>query len=94
VLATSPPIAANLAPASPVSLLVNVAPARELWVMPSLLSRSESVVRRFCQDHQLRLGQVHEVDYPGVPGQVVLRQYPAAGSPLARTDIITIWVSR
>jgi serine/threonine-protein kinase len=94
ILATEPPIGSEVAPATAVNLLVNVAPEHGLWVMPSLLSRSRDEVRRFCRANQLRLGQIHEVGYPGLPSGLVLRQYPPAGSPLSRGDIITIWVSR
>jgi serine/threonine-protein kinase len=94
VLATEPPIGTEVAPTTEVNLLVNVAPVRELWVMPSLLSRSRDEVRRFCRASQLRLGQVHEVSYPGLGSGLVLRQYPPAGSPLSRGDIVAIWVSR
>jgi serine/threonine-protein kinase len=94
IIATDPSIGATVAPATEISLLVNVAPAFDVWVMPSLLSRTRNHVRGFCRSHQLRLGQVHEVDYPGLPSGVVLRQYPPAGSPVSRSDIITIWVSQ
>jgi serine/threonine-protein kinase len=94
VLATEPPIGAQVAPETDIDLLVNLSPRRELWVMPSLLSHSRDTVRRFCRTNQLRLGQVHEVGYPGLPAGLVLRQYPPAGSPLERGDIITVWVSR
>jgi serine/threonine-protein kinase len=94
ILATEPPIGNEAAPNSEINLLVNVAPERELWVMPSLLSRSRDAIRSFCRNHQLRLGQIHEVSYPGLPPGLVLRQYPPAGSPLSRSDIVTIWVSK
>ncbi len=60
--------------------------------MPSLVSKNRNAVRNLCLDHQLRLGQIHEVNYPGFPAGVVIRQSPPAGSPLSRSDIITIWV--
>jgi len=94
VVATDPAIGSDVVPDTEVHLLVNVTPRRELWVMPSLLSRSLQSVRRFCRQHRLRLGQVHDVVYPGVPIETVLRQYPPAGSPLSRSDIITVWVSQ
>jgi len=94
VVATDPAIGADVVPDTEVHLLVNVTPRRELWVMPSLLSRSLQSVRRFCRRNRLRLGQVHDVVYPGVPTATVLRQYPPAGSPLSRSDIITVWVSQ
>ncbi len=94
VVASEPMEGDLVAPGSTVRLLVNATPAQPAWVMPSLLSRSRLAVEGFCRRHGLRLGQVHEVAYPGLPGDLVLRQYPPAGSPLTRTDIITVWVSR
>jgi serine/threonine-protein kinase len=94
IVATDPAIGHQAAPDSEINLLVNVTPRLELWVMPSLLSRSRDTIRRFCRVNQVRLGQIHEVAYPGLPSGLVLRQYPPAGSPLSRSDIITIWVSR
>lgn len=94
VLATDPPQGTSVAPEAEVRLLVNSAPDRQLWVMPSLLSLRVDTVNRFCRRNHLRLGQTHEVDYPGLPSGVILRQYPAAGSPLSRSDIITVWASR
>ena len=94
VVATDPPAGTEVPPDHPVALLVNVTPARELWVMPSLLTRTVDAVRGFCRVHRLRLGQVHEVAYPGLPSGVVLRQYPPAGAPLSRSDIVTVWISQ
>jgi serine/threonine-protein kinase len=94
VIATGPPVATEMPPGTDVDLLVNQTPQRELWVMPSLLSRSLASTRRFCRDSGFRLGQIHEVAYPGVARGMVLRQYPPAGSPLSRSDIISVWVSR
>lgn len=93
VLASEPAVGTAVAPGAEVRLLVNTTPQRDLWVMPSLVSRSVGVVRRFCRSNHLRLGHVHEVPYPGLPQGIVLRQYPPAGSPLSRSDIITVWAS-
>jgi serine/threonine-protein kinase len=94
VLATNPPVGHLTAPDTEIDLLVNVAGNEPMWVMPSLLSRSKTAVRNLCLDHSLRLGQVHEVSYPGLPAELVIRQYPPAGAPLSRNDIITIWVAK
>jgi len=94
VRASSPEAGTGVAPGTSVDLLMNHTPARPLWVMPSLLSRSQGSVRRFAAAHRLRIGRVHEVEYPGLPTGIVLRQYPPAGSPISRSDIITLWVSR
>ncbi len=94
VLAVSPPVGTRLAPGSTVDLLVNVQPRRIQWVTPRFLGLAVGRVRTFCRTRALRMGQVHEVAYPGVPPGIVLRQYPPAGSPLSRSDIISLWVSR
>jgi len=94
VIATGPPVATEVPPGTEVDILVNTNPHLDLWVMPSLLSRNVGAIRRFCSAHGLRLGQVHEVTYPGLSSGMVLRQYPPAGSPLSRSDIISVWVSQ
>jgi len=94
VIATGPPVGQEVAPMIPVDLLVNTVPRRQLWVMPSLVSQPMERVERFCRTNRLRLGQAREVEYPGIPSGVVLRQYPPAGSAVAPSEIITVWVSR
>jgi len=94
VIATGPPVGAKVPPMVPVDLLVNSTPAREQWVMPSLVTQRVARVESFCRANRLRLGRAREVTYPGIPAGVVLRQYPPAGSPVAPSEIITVWVSR
>ncbi len=94
VLETNPAIDSTVPPGTEVDLLTNRSPAQSLWVMPSLLSQHLTAVRRFCGQHRFRVGRIHEVDYPGIASGRVLRQYPPAGSPFSRSDIITLWISR
>lgn len=94
IIATGPPVHTEVPPGTKIDLLINSSPHDILWVMPSLMSRNISVVRRFCTARGLRLGQIHEVVYPGLSSGLVLRQYPPAGSPLSRSDIISVWVSQ
>lgn len=94
VIATGPQVGQAVAPQSRVDILINAAPAAPMWVMPSLVSQPLSQVERLCRANRLRLGRARDVDYPGLPGGIVLRQYPPAGAPVAASDIITVWVSR
>jgi serine/threonine-protein kinase len=94
VIATGPQVGQAVVPQSRVDLLVNAAPKAPLWVMPSLVSQPLSRIERFCRANRLRLGRARDVDYPGLPSGIVLRQYPPAGAPIAASDIITVWVSR
>ena len=94
VIATGPPVDSEVAPGMAVDLLVNTSTLRQLWVMPSLVTQPLEQAQRFCRANRLRLGQAREVVYPGIPGGIVLRQYPSAGSPVAPSEIITVWVSQ
>ncbi len=94
VLATRPSSGTKVAPGTDVDLLLNVAPRQRLWVTPSFLSASLARVQEFCRRHRFRIGQVHRVAYPGLARGTVLRQYPPAGSPFSRSDIIALWVSQ
>ena len=92
VLATDPPAGSAVSPSTGIDILFNQAPYHRLWVMPNLLASSLTVVQAFLRRNRFRLGQVHRVPYAGVPAGEVVRQYPAAGSPLSTSDIITVWV--
>jgi serine/threonine-protein kinase len=94
VIATGPPVGQLVPPIASVDILVNTSPERTLWVMPSLVSQPLQRVERFCRLNRLRLGRAREVSYPGIPSGLVLRQYPPAGSPVAPSEIITVWVSQ
>lgn len=94
VIATGPKVGHEIPPLATVDLLVNTVPKSRQWVMPLLVSQQLDWVRRFCRANRLRLGQAREVEYPGLPGGLVLRQYPPAGSPVGPSDIITVWVSK
>lgn len=94
VIATGPPVGQKVAPVTSVDVLVNTAPQAQQWVMPSLVSQPLNRVELFCRLNRLRLGRAREVVYPGIPSGLVLRQYPPAGSPVAPSEIITVWVSR
>lgn len=94
VIASGPPVGHPIPPGGAVDLLVNTSPAGRQWVMPSMVSRSLAEVERFCRNNRLRIGQARQVTYPGLPGGVVLRQHPPAGSPVTLSDVVTVWVSR
>lgn len=94
VLASDPGLGSEVPPGSGVALLVNATPRRELWVTPSFVALPYPTVADFLTRAGLRIGQVHRIAYPGVAGGTVLQQYPPGGSPLSRSDIVTLWVSQ
>ena len=94
VIASGPPVGQEVAPMVAVDLLVNATPYEPQWVMPPLVSQPLARVEQICRSNRLRLGRAREVDYPGVRSGIVLRQYPPAGSPVASSEIVTVWVSK
>jgi len=94
IIASNPTFGRILPPNEKVDILLNHLPMKQLWIMPRLLERPLAEVKAFAKKRHLRLGRLHEVEYPGYPPGIVLRQYPPAGLPLAPSDIISLWVSQ
>jgi len=94
VLAHTPAAGAQVAPGSPVALLVNRVPELKHYVMPEFVGTAESDATRVLQALGFQLAAVQRVPYPGAPSGVVLRQSPVAGHPVAQAAVIGLWVSR
>ena len=65
----------------------------ESYLMPDLVYRDYDLVRLFFERRGFQLGGVKPEPYEGVPPGVILRQYPLAGHPLTRSDVISLVVS-
>ncbi len=63
----------------------------ETFVMPDLVDQDYEQVRKYFEQRGFRLGRVSYETYPVAPG-TVLRQYPLAGHPLHRGDVIALGV--
>ncbi len=64
----------------------------ETYVMPDLVNHDYEQVRRYFERRGFRLGRVSYETYDGVSPGTVLRQYPLAGHPLHRGDVIALGV--
>lgn len=73
-----------------VDLLVSRGRPDPIYVMPDLSGRTLTEVTVFAQRGGLRLGAVRRERMPGVERGTVIRQYPAAGDPVGRRDIISL----
>lgn len=93
VFRQSPPPGAEVDRSTPVDVMVLVDNTREVFIMPDLVYRSEEEVRQFFGRLGFKLGSVKYEPYEGIPEGVVLRQYPLAGHPLRRRDVIALVVS-
>ena len=65
----------------------------ESYLMPDLVYRDYDLVRLFFERRGFQLGGVKPEPYEGVPPGIILRQYPLAGHPLTRSDVISLVVS-
>jgi len=76
-----------------VRLLVSRGPEEVEYVMPDLSGYRLEDVREFAGRAGLRIGAIRTEPHPRVvPGRVV-RQYPQAGYPVGRRDIISLVLS-
>lgn len=78
---------------TPVDLLLCQDHGRDTYVMPDLVYRDYEEVRRQLSLRGLRFGNVKFEPYEGVAPGVVLRQFPLAGHPLQRREVISLVVT-
>ncbi len=94
VLAQNPGAGSQVAPGSPVALLVNRSPAQTRYVMPDFVGVGEEDAARVLRALNFQLASAQRVAYPGASAGMVLRQSPAAGVPVTEAAVIALWVSR
>lgn len=78
---------------APIDLFLAGESSGETWVMPDLVDLSYDRVRRFFEARGFRLGRVSYEHYTGIDPGTVLRQFPQAGHPLRRGDVIALTVA-
>lgn len=77
-----------------VSLLVSRGRPSPQYVMPDLIGHAAEGLLEELAAHGLKVADVQERAYPGVPPGVVLRQAPAAGHPVNPSVAISLEISR
>ncbi len=75
-----------------VDLFLTVENRSETFLMPDLVNLDYEAVRSYFRRRGFRLGRVSYETYDGVAPGTVLRQYPLAGHPLHRGDVIALGV--
>ena len=78
---------------APVDVYVGEESHAEIYMMPDLIYRDYDLVRWFFERRGFQLGGVKPELYEGVAAGVILRQYPLAGHPLSRNDVISLVVA-
>jgi len=77
---------------STVDLFLATSSRAGVFLMPDLIYRDYEAVRRFFEARGFRLGSVKFEPYESVAPGIVLRQFPLAGHPLRRQDVISLVV--
>jgi beta-lactam-binding protein with PASTA domain len=90
IVAQSPAAGERLEADAKVDLLISAGDIGHSYVMPDLVKMRYEGVRNFFDRHGFRIGKVSYESYEGVPPGTVLRQFPLAGHPLRRTDVISL----
>jgi beta-lactam-binding protein with PASTA domain len=93
VLGSDPGPGEEVAPATPVHLLLAMTPQRERFIMPDLVYRDYERVRPYLEQRGLGFGSVRFERYEGVAAGVILRQFPLPGHPVTRQDAISLVVA-
>lgn len=75
-----------------VDLLLSLEDPNASYLMPDLVNHSYDEVRRFFESQGFRLGRVSYESYDGIAPGTVVRQFPLAGHPLHRGNVIALGV--
>lgn len=93
VVDQSPKPGTRAGTAAKVDLFLSSGDPSAVFVMPDLVYRDYEQVRRFFERRGFRLGSIKFESYEGIAAGVVLRQFPLAGHPLSRREVISLVVA-
>ena len=79
-------------PNAAVDLFLALGNRSETYLMPDLISRNYDSFRSYFERRGFRFGKVSYEKYGRLAPGTVLRQYPLAGHPLHRGDVIALKV--
>ena len=88
----NPPADDRVGMAGEVDLYLSTSSRGATFLMPDLVYRDYETVRAFFERRGFRLGSVKFEPYESLESGIVLRQFPLAGHPLRRQDVISLVV--
>jgi serine/threonine-protein kinase len=94
VVAQAPQAYEEVGDVSVVSVLLSRGYLDDAFVMPDFIGRDYVDLLQHLSRGPLKVSQVKNVDYPGVPKNVVVRQTPPAGTKVYRRDRIVLYLSK
>lgn len=94
VVAQAPQAYEEVGDESVVAVLLSRGYLDSAFVMPDFIGRDYVDLLQHLSQGPLKVSQVRNVDYPGVPKNIVVRQTPAAGTKVFRRDRIVLYLSK
>ena len=94
VVNQDPVVGTNVSRGQAVDLYLSLDSKGAIFVMPDLVYRRYTDVRRYFESKDMRLGSIKFEAYEGIAPGVILRQYPQPGHPLRRFDVISLVVTQ
>lgn len=94
VVAQSPQAYEEVGDETVVSVLLSRGYLDDAFVMPDFIGHDYVDMLQQLSRGPLKVSQVRNVDYPGVPKNVVVRQTPPAGTKVYRRDRIILYLSK
>lgn len=94
VVAQSPQAYEEVGDETVVSVLLSRGYLDDAFVMPDFIGHDYVDMLQQLSRGPLKVSQVRNVDYPGVPKNVVVRQTPPAGTKVFRRDRIVLYLSK
>jgi serine/threonine-protein kinase len=94
VVAQSPQAYEEVGDETIVSVLLSRGYLDDAFVMPDFIGHDYVDMLQQLSRGPLKVSQVRNVDYPGVPKNVVVRQTPPAGTKVFRRDRIILYLSK
>ena len=93
VMAQDPPAGVSIEVDGKVDLLVSRGSSTRAWIMPDLIGATVRRARQTLKEGGFQVGNVRVEATHSVPPGRVLRQFPLAGYPVHRDDLISLVVS-
>ena len=94
VVAQAPQAYEEVGDESVVSVLLSRGYLDSAFVMPDFIGRDYVDLLQRLSRGPLKVSRVRNVDYPGVPKNIVVRQTPPAGTKVYRRDRIILYLSK
>lgn len=94
VVAQSPVAHTDLRPGTAVSILLSAGAETEAFLMPDFIGQRYGDIADDLSRAAIRVREVRERDYRGVPPGIVVDQIPVAGARVTREDPVSLTLSR